>query len=237
MAYRVGARPETRASSLALRAWPAIPPLAMIFPVLRHAAATGDLAGDVLGFDAVLTLVACLTVTPLMTVMKARAARLRWWYGVWTFTLGFAGLAVALAVGRADVEGAVAGSSATWTGLLLVMLLLPMTATSNAAAQKLLGPEWKRWHRMLIWTVWALIAVHLAALHDWLVLAAYAAATVPLLLLRSRRVRKSVKAWRAGRYSTGGWWTALAVLAALYLAGIVVLVTEQGLACARAVAA
>lgn len=223
---------ETRPVAWLLRLWPLFPALFLIVPILRH----GDVehfAGLILGLDATLCLIACITVTPLMTVMKARAAKLRWWYGIWMFTLGVALLLVVLWTGRADVGEAAAGDSVNWTGLLLVVLLAPMAATANVAAQKVLGPEWKRWQRWLMWAVWAIVAIHLVALMVWVPLLAFLAATLPLIYLR--RQAKHIKAWRMRGYDSGGWWVMLAICVVSYLAGFGVLVAELAVACGQAV--
>lgn len=224
---------EPRPVYLALRLWPAIPPLFLILPALHRSPHLDLWAGNVLGLDATLCLVACITITPLVTLMRARAAALRWHYGIWMFALGGAGLALTVLLGMGNAAHAAAGDSVRWTGTMTVVLLVPMAATSSAAAQKLLGPEWKRWQRILLWTVWWLVAVHLAGMQAWLVLAALAGATAPLVILR--RSRKSIRAWRSGGYSTGGWWFLLGVLTAFWTAGTVILFTELGLACAAAV--
>lgn len=217
-----------------LRGWPLIPVMFLLIPALRRSPAFYGDAGEVLGFDATLCLVACISITPLMTVMRARVAALRWWYGVWMFTLGAAGLMLEVVRQPAHPLADAAGTSVNWTGLLIVVLLAPMTITSNAVAQRLLGPEWKRWQRTLVWVVWALVAIHLVALQSWLAASAFGMATVPLMVLRWRV--KAIKAWRRGGYSTGGWWLALAVLVTTYGSGVVILVAELGSACARTAA-
>lgn len=233
MTMRVLRKPEPRLLAVALRAWPAIPPLALTVPLLHHSDRLAGYGATVLGFDALLCLVGCVTITPLMTIMKSKAAKLRWWYGVWMFVLGAALLAVVLLTQMSDPAGAAAGDFTAWSGLAVVVLLVPMAVTANTLAQKLLGPEWKRWQRSLMWVVWGLTAVHLAALTAWPVLAAFLGATIPLIVFRW--ARGSVKRWRADGYSTGGWWLGLAVLGSMYLAGLAVLFTEQAQACAGAI--
>lgn len=223
---------DTHLVYLLLRLWPLVPALFLIVPILRH----GDVehyAGLILGLDATLCLVACITVTPLMTVMKARAAKLRWWYGVWMFTLGAVLLLVVLWMGRADMAAAAGGDSVNWTGLLLVVLLVPMAATANVAAQKVLGPEWKRWQRWLMWAVWGIVAAHLLALMVWLPLGGFLAATIPLIYLR--RQAKHIKAWRMRGYDSGGWWIMLALCVVSYLSGVGVLTWELVVACGQAI--
>jgi len=193
-------------------------------------------ADDVLGLDAVLCLVACLAVTPFITVARLRIARLRWWYGTWMFALGIAAVLIHMAVPPAEGMAArMAGDAVSWTGVMIVVLLLPLAATSSALAQRLLGPEWKRWQRALTWLTWALVLLHLAALHAVTVTGAFLAASLPLVLLRFPPLRRAVKSWRSGGYSTGGLWIVTALLGSVLTAGLVVLVTGEVLAIARAV--
>lgn len=227
--------PRRRASAVALRAWPAVPALALLWPAY-HGLLTAY-ADPVLGYDALLCMVACLAVTPVITVARTPVSRLRWWYGNWVFVLGAAGLAVHLAYPPGSLASRAAGTSVVWTGTLIIVLLLPMAATSTVAAQKLLGPEWKRWQRVLVWVTWAVIGLHLGVMHSWPALGAYGGATLPAVLVRRPRVRKSIKSWRAGGYSTGGWWAALAAFTAVALAGVAVLVTREVAAVARALTA
>jgi DMSO/TMAO reductase YedYZ heme-binding membrane subunit len=224
---------EPKPLAFLLRAWPAVPPLFLIFPFL-HRGDTGHYAGVILGLDATLCLVACIAVTPLITLARIKATRYRMIYGVWMFTIGALGLAVTVLLDHPLVM-AVAGDSVQWTGTALILLLLPMTVTSNAACQRLLGPEWKRWQRSLLWAVYVLVLVHLAALRSYEALTGFSLATLPMILLRWPRVRQSVKAWRASRYEGGRWWAGLAVIFTAWLAGLVILVTLIGVACASAV--
>lgn len=235
-ALRLARRRQPRPLALALRAWPAVLALPLARPALAGSSLLGDYASQVLGFDATLCLVATLAVTPLLTVAKVNAAKLRWWYGIWMFALGFAGVALALTVTPGTPGQRVAGSAVNWTGTCLVVLLFPAAAMSNRACQKLMGPEWKRWQRGLVWVVWGLVLGHVLLLRDWAAAAGFLAASVPLVALRNGRVRRSVKAWRSGGYSTGGWWTVLGVCASLFLAGAVVLLTLEVEAVARALA-
>lgn len=226
-------KPRRRASALALRAWPAVPALCLLWPAYHGKVMA--YADAVLGYDAVLALVACLGVTPVITVARMPVAKLRWWYGNWVFVLGAAGLAVHLAYPPGSLGFRAAGTSVDWSGTLIIALLLPMTVTSSVVAQKLLGPEWKRWQRWLVWIVWACVGFHLYLMHAYLPLAAYAAASMPAVLVRQPAVRRGIKKWRAGRYSTGGWWMVLAVMVLLAATGIAVLAGEEVGAVARAV--
>jgi len=226
--------PEGKLSGFLLRAWP----LAFVLPLV-YVALKGklmDYADPVIGFDAVLCMIACLAVTPLITLAKMPIAKLRWWYGNWVFFLGAAGLELHVVYPPVNPLCGMAGTSVDWTGTLIIALLLPMTATSSTAAQKLLGPEWKRWQRWLVWAVWGAIGIHLAVMMTWLPLTAYVLATAPAIVLRQPAARKGIKAWRAGGYSTLAWWVRLAVLGSLAVTGIVILLAEEVSVIASAVA-
>lgn len=233
--FRVISKPVSTPMSAALRLWPLLPALFLIAPAMRGTPYLADAAGDVLGLDATLCLIGCLAVTPLLTVVKLRAAKLRWWYGVWMFGLGAALLAITLSVGPGSFEQRAAGNGVNWTGLVTVVLLLPMTAMANMAAQKVMGPEWKRWQRGLVWCVWAIVLIHLLLLRDPTVTAGYLAASLPLVLLRFSRVRRGVKAWRTTRYDSGGWWALIGVCSTVLVIGVCVLLQAEVLACAHAI--
>lgn len=231
LAFRaMSARPR-RVPAFLLRIWPALPALTLLWPAIHGALVL--YADAVLGYDAVLCLLMCLLVTPVITVARAPIAKLRWWYGNWVFTLGLAGLLVHLMDARGTVMDRMGGTPVDWTGTLIVALLLPMALTSSAVSQKLLGPEWKRWQRRLVWTVWAVVGIHLALLHSWTALAAYGGVSIPLLAIRHPRIRKSVKDWRAGGYSTGLWWAILAICVTVTATGLAILLTKEVQAVAR----
>lgn len=233
-AFKILRRPYSPAAMTALRYWPVLPVVFLLRPALAHAPQFGAYAGQVLGGDALLCLVACLTITPLMSVARVNVARLRGWYGVWVFTIGVTGLLYALVTTTGPLAGRIAGSAAIWTGLAIVMIALPLTVTSNRQSQQWLGREWKRWQRVLSWAVWAMVFTHLLALHAWQYAAAMAAVTVPLVLLRLPSFRQRVKAWRADGYSDGRMWAAMDTAALLYAAGLTVLIAQEVLAIVRA---
>lgn len=218
-------RPHSRVARASAYAWPVVAVLSLIPSAIRHQLL--NYADGVLGFDALLCLIACLMVTPIITVARAKITKLRWWYGIWVFGLGAAGLVIHLAFPPGGMQQRVSGNAVEWTGLLIVVLLIPMVLTANMTAQKLLGPEWKRWQRNLIWAVWVVVAIHLLVMHAWVILVAYYACTLPAIAVRNARVRRAIKAWRSGGYSTGGWWFTLALLSTLAVAGLSVLAVEE----------
>ena len=172
LAFKVMTVKPRKVPLVLLRGWPALPALVLLWPA-AHGRLT-DYADPVLGYDAVLCLLTCLLVTPVITIAKAPVTKLRWWYGNWVFTLGLAGLLIHVTDNHGGVTDRMGGTPVDWTGTLIVALLLPMTLTSSAVAQKMLGPEWKRWQRRLVWSVWVIVGVHLVFLHSWLSLEAYA---------------------------------------------------------------
>jgi DMSO/TMAO reductase YedYZ heme-binding membrane subunit len=237
LAIRIARAQPARVPALLLRAWPAVPALFLIAPAMASSPRFADYAGQILGLDATLALTACLIITPVLTAVRLPITALRWWYGIWVFVLGWAGLVITVAMpGPGGLATKAAGSAVNWTGLIIVALLLPMAATSTAAAQKMLGGEWKRWQRQLIWTVWALVLIHLAVLHATVTGIGFAMATLPLVLLRVRPVRRAVRSWRAAGYTSRGMWTTLYVCCTVTAVGIALLSLREGEAVARAIA-
>lgn len=229
-AFEIATRSYGLLPRLIARTWPAIPALTLIRAILDGTFYAH--ADTVLGYDAVLCLVACLAITPFVTVAGARIARLRLVYGLWMCAIGAVAVAVHLSLPRTPMGWALAGTTVNFTGLLIVALLVPMAASSGPRAQRLLGREWKRWQRALIWAVWAAVALHLAVLRGWPQLAAYTAATLPLIALRVPRLRRAIKTWRSGGYSTGGLWTVMTLCAYVFTAGLAVLLGEEAAAIA-----
>lgn len=234
-ALKLAGSEHPRPLAVALRAWPVSYAMVLARPALAGSPRLGDYAGQVLGLDATLCLVATLAITPVLTAVRLpQLAKLRWYYGVSMFALGFLGLALALTVAPGTLGERAAGTAVNWTGTVLVLLLLPMTATSNAAAQKLMGPEWKRWQRGLVWVVWAFTLGHVLLLHDQATATGLVMASLPLMALRAPRVRRRVKDWRQGGYADGRVWFYMCVLAVVFAAGLVILLTLEGEAVARA---
>lgn len=214
--------------------WPVIPPLALIPAALHgHLLAYAD---AVLGYDATLCLIACLAITPLITVMKLNIAKLRWYYGVMVFFIALAAAGIHLAYPPGTMQTRIAGNIIDWTGLLILTFLTPMAITSCKVAQKLLGPEWKKWQRNLMWCVWAALVIHFLVMHAWLITIVFIAASAPTFTLRIAKIRKAVKKWRADGYSTGGWWVILMALTVIFTIGVMVLLGLEVQSIANAVA-
>jgi DMSO/TMAO reductase YedYZ heme-binding membrane subunit len=234
LAFNAVNEAETKPVSIILYAWPLILPLALIPPAIHgHLLSYAD---SVLGYDATLCLVACLAITPIITVARLKITRLRWYYGILVFFIGLTGLAIHLAYPPGDMQTRISGNVTEWTGILILALLAPMALTSCVAAQKLLGPEWKKWQRDLMWGVWAVVVIHLLTTHAWLVVIAFGAATISTFILRIPQARKGIKTWRAGKYSTGGWWVILTLVTLLFVIGVMILTGEEGATVARAIA-
>ncbi len=219
--------------ALVLRAWPLLPAACLPFAPEPGFA---ELAGRVLGYDATLCLVACLTVTPLVSVAPTGMAPLRRWYGIWVFTLGLAGLIISMTNSEGNPLDRIAGNSVNWSGTLIVAMLGPLTAISTVTAQKLLGPEWKRWMRWLTWAAWWVIALHLLALRSWMTIIPLLMATIPLALVRRPWLRRRVREWRRDGYSSGAMWLGLDACAVLLVSGTAWLIGLEVLACAGAFA-
>jgi methionine sulfoxide reductase heme-binding subunit len=196
-------------------------------------------AGDVLGLGAILCLLACLSITPLMRVTNLRGANTwRKWYGLSVFILGFAGLAIAVSGGpvttsKLAIQGP-AGHIGEWTGTVIVFLLVPLALTSAKLAQQLLGKYWKIWQRYLMWAVWAMLAVHLAILRNWIAEIAYLMASGPLILARFPAVRNDITRWKRQGYSDSHIWILAGMALAIYVFGVATLVYMEVAASARA---
>jgi DMSO/TMAO reductase YedYZ heme-binding membrane subunit len=220
-------RPAVRAGSAALCLWPAIPLLVMLRPMTAMAPGLQAYGARVLGLGATTCLLAVLAVTPLAAATGLRQpGQWRRRYGLWMAVLGGTGLDLALAGGTA------AGHLREWTGTLIVVLLIPLAATANTAAQKALGTYWKKWQKPLTWAVWAVTGLHLAVLPAPAAGAGFALASAPLLAARVPAVRQRI----ARRGSQGGWPRTVlrAGLAAGFAAGMTILTVLEIRACGNA---
>jgi DMSO/TMAO reductase YedYZ heme-binding membrane subunit len=212
-------------------ALPLVPLAVMIWPLWRQVPGVTVTAGDVLGFGAVLSLLACLAVTPVaaLTGLKG-AARWRRHFGVCVFILGLAGLVIAL-TGRSmgpDVMAARgAGSIRPWTGTVIVALLLPLAATSSKFAQKALGAFWKTWQRRLTWAVWAAVTVHLLVLGRTDVITAWILASGPLAIFRVPAVHADITRWRRDGFADTHLWILAGMAGTVFAAGISILLTLE----------
>jgi DMSO/TMAO reductase YedYZ heme-binding membrane subunit len=208
-------------------ALPLVPLAVMIWPLWRQLPGVTEAAGDILGFGAVLSLLACLAVTPVTLVTGSKgAARWRRHFGVCVFILGFAGLVIAL-TGRSMSPDAIgmrsAGHSREWTGTIIVALLIPLAATSSLAAQKALGAHWKTWQRRLTWAVWAAVTVHLLVLGRPDVITAWLLASGPLAIARIPAVRADLTRWRRSGFTDTHLWILTGMAGLVFATGTAVL--------------
>jgi sulfoxide reductase heme-binding subunit YedZ len=128
---------------------------------------TGE--ADALGTGAEFLLILTLTITPLMTLTRARwFFPLRRWYGIMmalsAFT-DFTNAAITTSF-QGGVFGRIAGHTFLIVGLIMNMLLIPLILTANHRAQRWLGRYWRVLHR-LVYAVWALLIVHLTLLEGF----------------------------------------------------------------------
>lgn len=207
---------------------PIVPLVAILRPLYTQAPTLQKDAGDVLGFGALLCLLACLAITPMQKVTGMKqASKWRKWFGLWVFVLGGAGLIIAIIGGPMGLtQWAIqrpAGHVQEWTGTLMVFLLIPLAITSNKMAQRWLGAHWKTWQRRLMWSVWAVLVIHLAVLRAWTAEISYLMVSGPLIVARIPDVRNDVNRWRRNEYIDSHLWILLGITTAVSIFGLVVL--------------
>jgi DMSO/TMAO reductase YedYZ heme-binding membrane subunit len=143
------------------------------------------------------------------------------------------------------VFGRLAGHVFELMGFFMVMLVIPVLATSSAWAQRKLGKYWKRLQQ-LTYVIWGLLFLHLILLEGAGVQSGingsgfagdgdpvfhqrfyqYSACSVFLLVLRL----PAVKRWVTARQKEGrGWlvYLAAAPMIALFIFGFVYIINEQ----------
>jgi len=198
---------------------------------------------DVLGTGGEICFFVALSITPLVTVTGARwFVPLRRWYGIFFALIGISDAATAAITTdfSGGVFGRLAGHTFLVTGLLVVLIALPLLLTANTPAQRLLGRYWKRLHRAM-YVLWALIVLHLLLLDDFVPFGApqgdgdpvfhqrfYQAVviSIPLVVLRLPPVRRWIADTRAAGQQ---WkvWLAVAPLAALWIVGFAYIINEE----------
>jgi sulfoxide reductase heme-binding subunit YedZ len=156
------------------------------------------------GRTAIILLVASLACTPLNILSGWRQVlTLRKSLGLWAFAyallhlLNFVGLDYAFNVAQI-FQDAILSKPYILAGLLSLLILLPLAATSTRGAMRRLGRNWKRLHRL------AYAAGVLAVLHFlWQAKAAerweplvYAAVLALLLLVRVPSIRQAIVRFR-----------------------------------------
>jgi DMSO/TMAO reductase YedYZ heme-binding membrane subunit len=198
---------------------------------------------DVLGTGGEICFFLAVSVTPMITVTGARwIAPLRRWYGIFFALIGISDAATAaIATDFAGgVFGRLAGHTFLLTGLLVVLIAVPLLVTANTPAQRWMGRYWKRLQRMT-YIIWGFIVLHLLLLDDFKPFGGAqgdgdpvfhqrfyqaVAISLPLVVLRLPPVRRWVVAQRdAGRrYRI---WFAFAPLFALYILGFAFIINEE----------
>ena len=161
---------------------------------------------DVLGTSTFLAFVLMLTISPVQVVTGWRwHVPLRRDFGIGMFAIATLDLALAALTTDDTFHGGffdrVGGHTFLFVGTLSTLLLVPLALTANRRAQRVLGHNWKRLHR-ITYVVWGLILLHLLLLfgfHDLFVDALML--SVPLVALRLPFVRRFwVRARWAGHH-------------------------------------
>jgi sulfoxide reductase heme-binding subunit YedZ len=198
---------------------------------------------SVLGTGGEICFFAMLSITPIVTLTGTRwIAPLRRWYGIMFAVTGLADAITAAITGdfAGGVLGRLAGHTFLVTGLLTILLALPLLATANTPTQRKLGKYWKRLHKVT-YVLWGLILVHLLLLDGFVPFGASSgdgdpvfhqrfyqavAISIPLAIVRLPPVRRWISKQRAaGRQARV--WLAIAPLAALYLIGFAFIINEE----------
>lgn len=198
---------------------------------------------DVLGTGGEICFFVAVSITPLITLTGARwIAPLRRWYGIMFAVIGIADSVTAAITGdfAGGVIGRLAGHTFLLAGFLVILLALPLLATANTPAQRMLGKYWKRLQRMT-YVIWGFIIIHLLLLDGFTPFGAAegdgdpvfhqrfyqaVAISIPLVVLRLPPVRRWIAAQRAaGRIRRV--WLVMAPLAALFIVGFIFVINEE----------
>jgi len=198
---------------------------------------------DILGTGGEIAFFLAVSITPLITVTGARwFAPLRRWYGIMFMLIGISdATTAAISTDFAGgVFGRLAGHTFLVTGLLIVLMGIPVLATANTPAQRRLGKHWKSIQRVT-YALWALIVIHLLLLDGFTPFGAEEgdgaaifhqrfyqalAVSIPLIILRLPPVRR----WIVDRRAEGRqWlvWLAVAPLAVFYITSMAFIVNEE----------
>jgi DMSO/TMAO reductase YedYZ heme-binding membrane subunit len=245
-----GSDVKRKTLALCILGLPALVPIVfMSRSIIELNSDTMNAAGnDVLGTGSMLLLILTLTITPMATLTGQHwFVLLRKWYGIMTACTATTDAITAAITGSfaGGIVGRIAGHTFLLVGLLMVMLLIPLTLISNHRAQRWLGRYWEPLQR-LTYVIWALLFVHLALLegfgpqhgtdgpsasfdHDPVPhqrLYQLTACSLPLFLLRL----PPVKRWIAVKHNEGKAWVVNVTflpLAALYVLAFVFIVNEE----------
>src|SRR5580692_10213898 len=198
---------------------------------------------DVLGTGGEICFFIAVSITPMITVTGARwIAPLRRWYGIFFALIGISdGATAAITTDFAGgVFGRLAGHTFLLTGLLVVLIAVPILLTANTPAQRKLGTYWKKLQK-LTYLIWGMVVLHLALLDGFHPFDGpqgdgdpvfhqrfyqILAISLPLVLLRL----PPVKSWITDKRAAGQqWkvWCAVAPMAALYLLAFAFIINEE----------
>jgi DMSO/TMAO reductase YedYZ heme-binding membrane subunit len=198
---------------------------------------------DVLGTGGEFFLLACVSITPLITLTGARwYAPLRRWYGIFFALIGISDATTAAITTDFDggVFGRLAGHTFLVTGFLIVLIAIPVLLTANTPAQRKLGTYWKKLQK-LTYVMWGFLVLHLGLLdgfrpfdgpqgdgdpvfHQRFYQAM--AISLPLVILRLPPVKRWITETRAAGQQ---WkvWCAIAPMAALYVLAFAFVINEE----------
>jgi DMSO/TMAO reductase YedYZ heme-binding membrane subunit len=198
---------------------------------------------DVLGTGGEFCFLMAISITPAITLTGARwFAPLRRWYGIFFALIGISdGTTAAITTAFAGGPmGRLAGHSFLLSGLLIMLVAVPLLITANTPMQRIMGRYWKRLQRFT-YLLWAMIGLHLLLLDGFGPFGGsdgdgvplfhhrfyqFLVVSIPLLVLRL----PPVKRWIVDTRNEGRqWlvWTMMAPLLALYFLGIGYIINEE----------
>jgi DMSO/TMAO reductase YedYZ heme-binding membrane subunit len=198
---------------------------------------------DVLGTGGEICFLVAVSITPLITLTGARwIAPLRRWYGIMFAVIGIADATTAAITTdfAGGVFGRLAGHTFLVTGLLIILMALPLLVTANTPSQRRLGKYWKRLQRVT-YVIWAMVVLHLLLLDGFKPFGGpqgdgdpvfhqrfyqAVAISIPLIVLRLPPVKRWITAQRT---ADRRWriWLPLLPLAVLFVLGFAFIINEE----------
>jgi DMSO/TMAO reductase YedYZ heme-binding membrane subunit len=197
----------------------------------------------VLGTGGEFCLFMALSITPIITLTGAQwIAPLRRWYGIWFAVIGiFDGTTASITTDFAGGPlGRLFGHTFLLAGSLILILALPLLATANTPAQRVLGRWWKRLQRVT-YVIWGMVLIHLLLLDGFTPFGAdqgdgdpvfhqrfyqAMAISVPLFVLRLPPVRR----WIIEQRTNGrAWlvWLTVSPMVVLWVVGFAFIINEE----------